>query len=100
MPKEAVAAVVEEALREVQELGGYEWVEIPPSAPIVGALPGFDSLIGIEATVIVEQKLGTKLGQTAPVSLGPDSIFVSKDGTRALRFDEVVASVCSILEAA
>jgi hypothetical protein len=100
MEKAQVAVTVEEALREVQMLGGYEWEALAPKAEVIGTLEGFDSLTAIEATVLVEQKLSEKLGRSEPLSLGKDSIFVSEDGRRALCLDEVVAAVAAMLEAA
>lgn len=97
MLKPLVSDVLIEALREVQVLGGHPWAELAPTDKIIGTLAGFDSLTGIEATVLVELKLAAKL-ERPKVSLGRDSIFVSDDGTRALRTHEVVSKVCALLE--
>ena len=100
MNKKQVAAAIEEALKEVQHLGGHKWVVPGPQARVIGSLEGFDSLTAIEATVLVEQKLASQLGLTEPLSLGQDSIFVSEDGRRARRLDEVVDAVTAAVEAA
>ena len=94
-----VEAIVFEALREVQELGGHEWRPVAPNAAVIGVLEGFDSLTGIEATVIVDQKIGKKLGRVEPLA-GIDSIFVSRDGRKALSVAEVVSTVCAAIEVA
>jgi hypothetical protein len=94
-----VQSLVLEALKEVQVLGGHEWRPFSPKADIIGTLEGFDSLTGIEATVLVERKLAARLGRP-DLSLGRDSIFVSDDGRKALDTNDVVAKVCLLLEAA
>jgi hypothetical protein len=99
MNKKQVGALIEEALREVQTLGGHEWVAPGPKAKVIGSLEGFDSLTAIETTVLVEQKLGSKLGRAGPLSLGKDSIFLSEDG-RARRLHEVVDAVSAAVESA
>jgi acyl carrier protein len=74
-----------EILREVQELSGRPWETLPPDGKPIGALDGFDSLTAIEATVMIEEKLGCKI----PV----DTVFVSDDGRRALSLNEVCERV-------
>ena len=97
MLESTVTDAVTQALRQVQELGGYEWVDLAPGAKVIGCLEGFDSLTGIEATVLVEQNVASALGLDA-VSLGKDSIFVSDDGRKALSLKQVIAKVCSAVE--
>jgi hypothetical protein len=99
MLQPVVTEVVNEALREVQSLGGHPWVDLTPKDKIIGTLAGFDSLTGIEATVLIERKLALKLGRP-DLSLGRDSIFVSDDGRNALDVAEIVSKVCALLEAA
>lgn len=96
---DVVQALVLAALKEVQALGGHDWVPLPPQADIIGTLEGFDSLTGIEATVLVERKLAERLGRP-DLSLGRDSIFVTDDGRKALDTNEVVSKVCMLLEVA
>lgn len=86
-----------DALREVQTLGGHDWAVPPRDAPVIGTLEDFDSLTGIEATVLVEQKLANALGVPEPLDLKSDSIFVSRDGRKALSLDQVVANVCEAI---
>jgi hypothetical protein len=93
-----VEKVVLDALREVQQLGGHEWKKPPADLPVIGALEGFDSLTGIEATALVEKKLAEKLGRTDPVELKLDSIFVSPDGSKALSLADVVSTVSAAME--
>jgi formylmethanofuran dehydrogenase subunit E len=87
MPEEVRAAVTQ-AIAEVQKLGGHACPDIEIGLRPIGQLEGFDSLISIEATVIVETKLGC--------DLGIESIFVSEDGGRSLSIDEVVERVMRV----
>lgn len=88
MTTEEVRAAVTQAIVEVQELGGHACPDIDVSLRPIGQLEGFDSLISIEATVIVETKLGC--------NLGTESIFISEDGGKCLSIHEVVERVICV----
>ena len=81
MSQEESIAVVLDVLKEVQRLSGRDWTDLGVDAKPIGALDGFDSLSGVEATVMFEQRLGC--------TLDVDSVFVSEDGKRALKVREV-----------
>ena len=72
-----IQGVLIDVLKEVQTLSGHPWSDLPLSAKSLFDLPGFDSLCSVEATVLVEEKLGGK-------KLAHCSVFVSEDGTQAL----------------
>ena len=91
MEKHQVRDVVLGVLREVQKISGREWSKPGPDDQPIGALVGFDSLSGIEATVMMASELGC--------DLGTDSIFVSADGKRALTLDEIALRVGEIVSA-
>ncbi|MBK8977070.1 MAG: acyl carrier protein [Planctomycetes bacterium] len=78
-------------LREVQELSGRTWADLGPHSKPIGDLDGFDSLIAIEVTVLLEEKLGC--------SLDKNNLFVSEDGTRALSLKEVTNRISELLAA-
>jgi hypothetical protein len=99
MSKRDVADALIEVLKEVQILGGHSWVDLPPGDAVIGTLAGFDSLTGVEATVLIERKLANKLGR-AGLSFKLNSVFVSDDGRKALCLREIVSKVCALLEAA
>ena len=82
--KEIKAAVIG-VLKDVQEISGEEYVPIGPRDKPLGKLEGFDSLKGIEATEMVQDRLGCDIGR--------DSLFVSEDGTCAT----TLAEICSYL---
>ena len=82
MSPETIQTVVLDVLKEVQKLCGRKWEGVPIASKPLGTLAGFDSLCSIEATVLVEQKLGC-------ARLGASSLFISEDGKRALTLQEI-----------
>jgi acyl carrier protein len=88
MSEAEVRTAVDEALAEVQALGGHEAPLIKDALAPIGQLEGFDSLLSIEATVMIEKKLGC--------NLDTESIFISEDGARSLTVDQVVKRVIRI----
>ena len=82
MTPETIRAAVLDVLKEVQELSGRTFDGLAVGAKPIGTLPGFDSLCSIEATVLVEQKLGCP-------PPGASSLFISDDGNRALTLQEI-----------
>ena len=82
--------IVLDVLREVQTLSGRAWPGLDPAAKPIGSLEGFDSLSAVEATVLVEEKLGCG-------DLEIESIFVSEDGKRALTVKEIAERIQKLL---
>jgi hypothetical protein len=74
---ENIHTVIVKVLKEVQELSGRDWSDLSPASKPLFSLGGFDSLCSIEATAILEERLGFRL-EKAP------SIFFSEDGKEAL----------------
>ena len=87
MDREEVVGKVVEAVRQVQEVSGREVGTIGPGTRPIGDVDGFDSLSGIEATVILSESLDQDL---------PDSIFVSEDGRQALSVSEITDKLCEV----
>lgn len=85
-----VREVLIEVLKEVQSMSGRRWTDIEMHMAPIGVLDGFDSQSGIEATVMIEEKLSCEL----PV----DSIFVSEDGQRALTVKQIAERVKGLLD--
>ena len=77
-------------INEVQTLSGRPCIEMNWSTKPVGGLDGFDSLMGLEATVLVEERLGCRLEH--------DSIFISDDGTRALSIQQICERIAESIE--
>jgi len=90
MSMDEIKAIVVLALQEHQELSGRQWKTLADDMKPIGALPGFDSLSGIETTIIIEQKLNHLL----------DSETLFEDGQRAFTVSEICESVSKNLSAA
>ena len=90
MVQQSFESLVLEVLREAQELSGREWSDLSLECKPIGALEGFDSLAAIEATVMLEQKLGCDLDL--------ESLFVSENGKRALTIKEICERLAKTLE--
>ena len=74
-----------ETVAEVQELSGCAPVEIGAETCPIHDLDGFDSLRGVETTVLLAMKLKCEF----KAGKGEVNVFVSKDGRRALRIEEI-----------
>lgn len=90
MEKNEVVGKVIDAVRQVQETSGRPVGNISPSTRSIGDVVGFDSLSGVEATVILSESLGHEL----PADY---NAFVSKDGRRALSISEITDNLCEII---
>lgn len=90
MSLDDIQVIVLDVLREVQVLSGREWVELDPDAEPIGHLDGFDSLCAVEATVMVEERLGYG-------DLKVDTVFVSEDGERALTVKETAQRIAKLI---
>jgi acyl carrier protein len=91
LPAMSIIATVVDILAEVQEISGRANSTLTGVDKPIGQLDGFDSLTSIEATVMIEAKLG--------IDAECDSLFISSDGSKALTLDEVVARIESIATA-
>jgi acyl carrier protein len=83
--KKALAAVIE----EVQTAGGHACPSLDDTTKPIGELEGFDSLLAVEATVLLEGKLGCKLADGTP--------FISADGKKALKLSEIAERIASMI---
>jgi len=86
-----IEAKVIAGLKEVQQISGRAWTDLKPSSKPIGELDGFESLASIEATVLIEEKLGCKIEQ--------DSLFISDDGTRALTIKQICERLAKLFGA-
>ena len=92
MTKSEIRALVISVIKDVQKTSGREWSDINGETVPIGALDGFDSLAGMEATALIEEQLRQLMGLD---SLGDDSVFVANK--RALTLDEVCEKIISAL---
>ena len=92
MDKQEVITKVVRTVSHVQELSGRSSVDIGASTRPVRDMEGFDSLSGVEATVMLSESLGVDL----PDDYNP---FVSKDGKRALSVGEIADALSTYIGA-
>ncbi|MDE0302669.1 MAG: hypothetical protein OXJ38_05595 [Gammaproteobacteria bacterium] len=81
-----IKSIVVEVLQAVQESSGEAYTNLASDDKPIGMLAGFDSLTGIEATVMIEEKLNCEVGRP--------SVFVSEKDDHAL----TLAEICEHLE--
>lgn len=82
MNKPEIVTTVVDTIAKVQELSGRPTAGIGASTRPIGGVEGFDSLSGVEATMILSESLGVDL----PGDYNP---FISDDGRRALSISEI-----------
>lgn len=76
MNAKGIESMVVAVLKEVQEISGEDYVDIGFADKPLGTLDGFDSLKGIEVTVMIEGRLGCEIER--------DSLFVWKNRSTTL----------------
>lgn len=72
-------------LAQIQTLCGRECPAMTDQTKPIGHIDGFDSLLAVEATVMLEQVLERTLSQ--------GTAFISADGKKALSVSEIVDRV-------
>ena len=82
MDRQQMVAKVVQTVIQVQEVSGRSSVGIGVQTRPVRDVDGFDSLSGVEATVMLSEALGVDL----PDDYNP---FISDDGQRALSVGEI-----------
>jgi acyl carrier protein len=87
MEKTDAVGVVVRVLKTVQELSGHQAVEISDSTCPIGDLIQFDSLCGVEASVLISTELGFELPGV--------NAFVNEQGTKALTVGEIADVICA-----
>ena len=92
MEKQEIVTKVVQTVAQVQEMSGRSSSGIGVSTRPVRDMEGFDSLSGVEATVMLSESLGIDL----PEDYNP---FVSQDGKRALSVGEIAANLITYLGA-
>lgn len=87
MTKKDIVRFIKEVLVQIQEWNGKEVTSITPDTVPINGLPGFDSLTGVEFTVLISKKI--------PI---PDNenLCVSCDKTRALSVGEIADRIVEI----
>ena len=91
MEKQEITTKVAQAVARVQQVSGRPSADIGASTRPVGGVEGFDSLSGVEATVMLSESLGVEL----PEDYNP---FISTDGKRALSVGEIADTLSTYIE--
>ena len=84
MDRDDIARHVIRAVTQVQEASGRSVGRIGPETRPLKDLQDFDSLCGVEATVLLSEAVGREL---------PDSVFVPQEGSRLLTVNEIADRV-------
>lgn len=90
MNRQEIVTKVIEAVVQVQDVSGRPNAGIGASTRPVGGVDGFDSLSGVEATVMLSESLGVDI----PEVCNP---FVSSDGKRALSVGEIADTLSTFI---
>ncbi len=90
MNKSEVKEKVVDAVTQDQKASGRPADDIGVNTRPIGDIAGFDSLSGVEATVILWELLGHDL----PDDYNP---FISEDGRRALSISDITDSLCEVI---
>ena len=90
MDKQELVNKVVQTVAHVQEVSGRSSAVIGASTRPVGGVEGFDSLSGVEATVMLSESLGVDL----PEEYNP---FISSDGKRALSVGEIADTLSAYI---
>ena len=80
MDRDDLLRCIIQAVIQTQEASGRSIGEIGPDTRPLKDLQGFDSLSGVEATVLLSEAVGCEL---------PDSVFAPQAGNRVLSVNEI-----------
>ena len=89
MDRDTIVEKVIQAIKRVQEDSGRPAGVIDSGTKPIGDATGFDSLNGIEATVILSESLD--------YDIPDDNLFASEDGRRALTIGKVADRLCAMV---
>jgi len=92
MEEVEIVELVLSVLKDAQKTSGRAWTDLGPKSTPIGVLDGFDSLSGLEATMLIEQRLLEKTSVELPKV---DSFFVTDD--KALTLDETCKKIAAAL---
>ena len=90
MDRDDIVHQVIEAVTQVQETSGRSVGEIGPDSRPLKDLQDFDSLCGVEATILLSEAVGHEL---------PDSVFAPQEGSRVLSVNEIADRVLDSMNA-
>ena len=91
MDKQEIVAAVVQTVAHVQKVSGRSSAGIGESTRPVGGVEGFDSLSGVEATVMLSESIGIDIP-------GGHNPFISSDGKRALSVSEIADNLSTFIK--
>lgn len=80
MDRKEIFELIQGTLVQIQEMSGREVLEITPKTIPIGGLPGFDSLRGLEFSIMIPPEL----------RWNDQNVCVSRDGRKALSIKEMI----------
>ena len=83
MDKEKLFKIVTKILIDIQKMSGHEVSEITPKTVPIGDLHGFDSMTGLEFSIMLPAELGCN----------EQNMCISEDGETALCVDEIISLI-------
>ena len=90
MDRDDIVRHVIQAVTQIQETSGRSVGGIAPDTRPLKDLQDFDSLCGVEATILLSEAVGREL---------PDSVFVPQVGNRLLTVKEIADRVVDCMSA-
>ena len=90
MNKKKIHDLVVETLEFIQELGGQEKVDINDDTVPIGQLPGFDSMNGVELSMMISEHIPMEKNVR---------LCVSDDGKKALSVRQIIERLEKLLDA-
>lgn len=94
MARDEILKCLVETVAEVQTLSGCAAVNITAELCPIYDLEGFDSLRGVETTILLSEKLKCKF----KAGKKDVNVFISKDGRRALRIEEAASRLLELID--
>ncbi len=88
--QQAIDAVID-AIVEIQEMSGRECPGITGKTIPIGDVPGFDSLNGLEATILIDQRLGIETPNDA-------RLFTNDTGQRPIHVGGIARRIVDFVE--
>lgn len=91
MTQQQAEVAVIESIVEIQRMSGRECTEITGETIPIGGVPGFDSLNGLETTILIDQHLGIATPDDA-------RLFTNDTGQRAIPVSEIAQRIVDFVE--
>ena len=91
MTRERAEAALIGVIAHIQEMSGRECPEITGETVPIGDVPGFDSLNGLEATILLDEQLQIETPDDA-------RLFTNETGRKAIPVSEIAQRIVDFVE--